>query len=191
MNKYIAVSYQLFVLTRGADEEQLQEYRTDEEPFEFITGLNSVLPPFELRLLELSSGETFDFKISPSELYGEYDPSLITDLPINLFYGDDGKPDGRLLIKGNVVPMTDGAGGNYLATVINFDDSKVTLDLNHPHSGTSLHFTGKLLTSRPATTEEIAFAESSRKCGGCGGCGNCGSGSSCDEGCCSGGCGGC
>ena len=71
MNKYIAVSYQLFVLTRGADEEQLQEYRTDEEPFEFITGLNSVLPPFELRLLELSSGETFDFKISPSELYGE------------------------------------------------------------------------------------------------------------------------
>ena len=191
MNKYIAVSYQLYVLTRGADEEQLQECRTDEEPFEFITGLNNVLPPFELRLLELSSGETFDFKISPSELYGDYNPSLITDVPIDLFYGDDGKPDRRLLIEGNVVPMTDGAGGNYLATVVKFDDSTVTLDMNHPHSGTSLHFTGKLLASRLATSEEIAAAQSSRSCGGCGGCGHCGSGSSCDEGCCSGGCGGC
>lgn len=195
MNKYIAVSYQLFVQERGATKERLQEQRTDDQPLEFITGLNMILPPFEDRVSSLETGVSFDFQILPTELYGEYNPELIAEVPIGAFNGPDGKPNFNMLYEGNVIPMSDGEGANFLATVMKIEENQVTIDLNHPQSGTTLHITGKVEQSRPATEAEIqntmsALEKSSCGCGGCGGCG----GGSCGDGCnggCNGGCGGC
>lgn len=192
MNKYIAVSYQLYVQARGASEERLQEQRTDDQPLEFITGLNMILPPFEDRVSSLETGSSFDFQILPSELYGEYNPELIAEVPIGAFNGPDGSPNRNILYEGNVIPMSDGEGANFLATVLKIEDNQVTIDLNHPQSGTTLHFTGKVEENRAAKESEIesmmsALEQSSCGCGGCGG-GSCGGG--CNSGC-NGGCGGC
>lgn len=187
----MAVSYQLFVKPREADEERLQEDRTDDQPFQFITGLNMILPPFEDKISGFNTGETFDFQILPSELYGEYNPELIAEVPIGAFNGPDGKPNTNILYIGNVIPMSDGEGANFLATVLKISENQVTLDLNHPQSGMTLHFIGKVHENRSATEEEVntmisALEQSSCGCGGCG--------SSCGGGCgggCNGGCGGC
>ncbi len=187
----MAVSYQLYVQPRLAEEERLQEHRTDDQPFEFITGLNMVLPPFEDRISGLSAGMSFDFQILPSELYGEYNPELVAEVPIGAFNGPDGKPDKNMLYEGNVIPMSDGEGANFLATVLKIEENHVTLDLNPPQSGMKLHFTGKVHASRPATESEVNNMISALEQSRCG-CGNCGS--SCGGGCnggCNGGCGGC
>lgn len=193
MNKYMAVSYQFYVKPRDAEEERLQETRTDEQPYQFITGLNMMLPPVESRIMNLSAGESFDIQIPSSELYGDYDPSLITEVPISVFNGSDGKPSPNVLFEGNVIPMSAGEGMNYLATIIKISGNEVTVDLNHPQSGTSLHLTGKVLESRTATEEETAAAIRTIEQSGCGGCGGgCNSGcGGCGGGGCNNGCGGC
>lgn len=189
MNKYIAVSYQLYVKTRNTDEERLQEHRTDDQPFQFITGLNMVLSPFESRISELTTGDSFDFIISPSELYGEYNNDLITEVPIGAFNSPEGKISSNVLYEGNVIPMSDGEGSTFLATILKIADKFVTIDLNHPQSGTAIHFIGKILESRIATETEVSEMISSLEqgCCGChGGCNSdCGKSGECR------GCGGC
>ena len=150
-----------------------------------------VLPPFEERITELSAGTSFDFQILPSELYGEYDPELVTEVPISAFNGQDGTPDKNMLYEGNIIQMTDGEGTNFLATVLKVKENEVTIDLNHPQKGMTLHFTGKVMDSRVATDEEVSAMVSAleqSRCGCGGGCGGCGG--DCASGC-GGGCGGC
>ena len=53
MNAFIAVEYQLFIKKMDDDKERLQEKRTDEQPFVFITELNTVLPPFESKIAKM------------------------------------------------------------------------------------------------------------------------------------------
>ena len=79
MNYYIAVSYQLFIKFRGEEEERLQEQRTEEQPFVFITGIGKVLPPFEKQVEGLKKGDDIDFHVQPAEAFGEYDEKLVLD----------------------------------------------------------------------------------------------------------------
>ena len=64
----------------------------------------------------------------------------------------------------------------------------VTMDFNHPLVGKDLHFTGKVLTVRDATPEELRpyFSGCGGGCGGGGCCG--GQNSDCGQGGCCGGC---
>ena len=195
MNNYIAVSYKLYVTFRG-EEEKLQEQRTEDEPFIFITGIGNVLPPFEKHVDGLQAGDSVDFTIQPKDAFGEYDEQRVIELPVNSFLNEEGKLDERFFFEGNVVPMSDGQGGEYLATILQIGEEYVLVDLNHPRAGASMRFEGKVLEHRPATEEEVRIATEAtqRHCGGCGGgcggggCGSCGDGSCGDGGC---GCGGC
>lgn len=189
MNNYIAVSYKLFVTFRG-EEERLQEQRTEDEPFIFITGIGNVLPPFEKHVDGLQTGDSVDFTIQPQDAFGEYDEQRVIELPVNAFLNEEGKLDQRFFFEGNVVPMSDGQGGEYLATILKITDNSVTADLNHPRAGASMRFEGRILEHRPATDEEVRIATeaSKRRCGGCGG--SCGGGK-CGDGCGGNACGGC
>jgi FKBP-type peptidyl-prolyl cis-trans isomerase SlyD len=80
-----------------------------------------------------------------------------------------------------------GPDGSRVVTVTAINDTKVTVDANHPLAGETLHFDVKVVSVRAATEDEKKNGLQS-SCGcGCG-CGddddNCGSG-----GCGSGGCG--
>ena len=93
MNYYIAVSYQLFIKFRGEEEERLQEQRTEEQPFVFITGIGKVLPPFEKQVEGLKKGDDIDFHVQPAEAFGEYDEKLVLDIPVNSFLNEKGELD--------------------------------------------------------------------------------------------------
>ncbi|MCD8261109.1 MAG: FKBP-type peptidyl-prolyl cis-trans isomerase [Bacteroides sp.] len=185
LNKYITVSYDLYVTEDG--ERDLVESATAEHPFQFISGLGTTLDSFEREVRTLEPGDKFEFTIPSAEAYGDYDEEHVLDLPKNVFEVDD-KFDTERIYAGNVVPLMDAEGNRMNATIAEVKEDTVTVDLNHPLAGDDLTFVGQMIESRPATNEEIQ--EMITMMSGGGGCG-CGCEDGCsDEGCSEEGCGG-
>lgn len=181
-NKYITVAYRLYTIEDGEEDEEPVEVANRRHPFQFISGLNLVLPLFESNIVNLERGDEFDFVIPCKDAYGEFNEELMFDVPETVFMVD-GKIDFNYVHEGAVVPMMGEDGSRFNATIIELKKDAVTIDLNHPRAGQDLHFKGHIIESRPATNEEISeMLNTTSECAGCGG--ECGSG-----GC--GGCGGC
>ena len=181
-NKYITVAYRLYTIEDGEEDEEPVEVANRRHPFQFISGLNLVLPLFESNIVNLERGDEFDFIILCKDAYGEFNEELMFDVPETVFMVD-GKIDFNYVHEGAVVPMMGEDGSRFNATIIELKKDAVTIDLNHPRAGQDLHFKGNVIESRPATNEEISeMLNTTSECAGCGG--ECGSG-----GC--GGCGGC
>lgn len=184
-NKYITVAYKLYVMENGQPE--MVEEATKEHPFQFISGLGTALERFEGNITPLNAGDKFDFVIPCAEAYGEYMPEGVRTVSKDMFC-IDGKFDDERIYEGGIVPLQDNEGHHFYATVCEITDTTVTVDLNHPHAGKDLTFVGEVVTSRPATNEEIQQMLNALS-GGCGcGCGDCGG--DCGDGDC-GGCSGC
>lgn len=186
-NKYITVAYKLYVEENGKPE--LVEEATTEHPFLFISGLGTALERFENEITPLAEGDKFEFVIPCAEAYGEYMPEGVRTVSKDMFK-IDGKFDDEHIFPGAIIPLQDNEGHHFYATVGEITATTVTVDLNHPHAGKDLTFIGQVVTSRPATNEEIQKTLNmlSGECG-CGSCGgDCGGG--CGDGC-GEGCGGC
>ena len=74
-NKYITVSYELYVDNDG--KEVMMEKAPVEHPFQFISGMGITLESFEANIAKLAQGDAFDFVIPVAEAYGEIDPEHI------------------------------------------------------------------------------------------------------------------
>ncbi len=189
-NKYVTLTYDLNV--GEGEERELMEQATPERPLEFIYGTNSMLEAFEKQIKGLSEGDTFSFRLTPDDAYGDYDEEKVLDLPKTIFE-IDGKIDENVLFEGNTVPMMDSSGNRLSGSVVSIGEETVTIDFNHPLAGELMHFEGTVKGIRDASAEEIAALFSGGGCGcGSGGCGDgekedcdCGSGSGggCGSGC--------
>jgi FKBP-type peptidyl-prolyl cis-trans isomerase SlyD len=177
-NHFISISYKLFVRDEEDQEERLSEECSENEPFQFISHLGMVLKGFENALEELHAGDSFDFSIAPADAYGDFQDELMFDIPRSAFEVG-GKFDDRTIFEGNVITLQDKDGQRYNATVIEVGDENVTVDINHPHAGETLHFVGQVLEHREASNEELTQMINQLSGGGCSGChgGGCGSGS--------------
>lgn len=173
-NKFVALSYDLTV--GEGEERELMEKATAETPLEFIFGTDSMLQAFEKNIDGLAGGDSFDFTLTPEEAYGEYDDDHVVDLPRNIFE-QDGVLNEEVIFEGNTVPMMDTNGNRLNGSVVEVKEDVIKMDFNHPLAGETLNFSGKVLTVRESTPEEIAalFAPQG---GGCG----CGSGCGCGDG---------
>ncbi|NDV79561.1 peptidylprolyl isomerase [Dysgonomonas sp. 511] len=175
-NKFVALTYDLNV--GEGEERELMERATPEQPLEFIFGTNSMLEAFEKNLDGLAEGDSFDFTLSPTEAYGEYDDEALVDLPRNIFE-EDGKLNEDVIFEGNIVPMMDSNGNRHNGSVVEVRDNVVKMDFNHPLAGETLNFSGNILTVRESTPEEIAALFAPH--GGCDcGCGGHDDGDSCN-----------
>lgn len=187
-NKYITVAYKLYTPSDN-EKPDLVEEATVEHPFQFVSGLKMTLDDFESQIEPLQKGDTFDFTLTPDQAYGPVEKERIIQLPRSAFE-QNGKLDSRYIYEGAVVPLTNADGDRFMGTVSEITATQITVDLNHPLAGLSLHFIGTVTESREATNKEIEEAlkalsgECGGGCGGCGGgnCGGCGN---------EGGCGGC
>lgn len=190
-NLYISVAYKLYVHDEEDTEETLHEEVSAERPFIFISGLECVLSAFEEKLCALAKGAHFDFVIPVAEAYGEVDDDKILDVPREAL-SVDGKLDEKVVYEGNVIPLRDEDGCLYHATVLEVKSDAVTIDLNHPLAGETLHFVGEVLENRTASNDELTMMVrmlAGEGCGGhCGGCGGNCEGGDCDNGGCNGGC---
>jgi len=189
-NRFVAVTYRLYV--DGDNGKELMEETKADQPFKFITGYGIALDAFEKKVAELEKGQDFEFSLEKEDAYGDYNLEHVLDLDREMFC-IDGKFDSERIYVDAVVPLQNEDGNRFYGRVLEVNDDKVKIDLNHPLAGETLHFEGKVVENREATNQEIQqlINHMSGGCGGCGGgChsgGNCGGGS-CGEGNCCGNC---
>ncbi len=150
------------------------------KPLEFQMGEKMVIPGFENALIGMEKGQEKEIVLKPEEAYGERREELVQKAPRDQLPKDQEPKEGMMLI------MTSPEGHRIPAKITAVDEKEVTLDMNHPLAGKTLHFTLKVVDVKP---------EGEMKAEGCGsgecGSGNCGDKDSEKEGCGSGGCGNC
>lgn len=171
-NKYIAVTYKLYTVEDGKKE--LVEEATTERPFQFISGFGITLDAFEDKTATLAKGEAFSFELTKDEAYGDIDPARVLDLDREIFC-INGHFDHEHIFKDAIVPLQNEDGNHFFGRVLDLDDKKVKMDLNHPLAGKTLCFEGKVIESREATNSEIEGMANRLSGEGCGcGCDDCG-----------------
>jgi len=143
----VSLTYDLYVNQEDGSE-ALEESATEEQPLTFLYGAGQMLPKFEENLSELSTGDTYEFRLSAEDAYGEYDEEAVANLPIDMF--KDEIPE-----VGSILPLQDNNGNRFQGQVVSVAEDSVIVDLNHPMAGQELHFKGNILNVRPATPEEL------------------------------------
>ncbi|WP_116107656.1 peptidylprolyl isomerase [Lewinella sp. IMCC34191] len=124
-------------------------------PFKFMFGTGRMLPAWERRLFGLKSGMGFSFLLSPDDAYGQPNDSHILKAPIGIFKNEREQIEPGLLEKGQYITLTDSAGKDVNAKILDWDDEVVTLDANHALAGKTLFFSGAVLDVREPTVDEL------------------------------------
>jgi FKBP-type peptidyl-prolyl cis-trans isomerase SlyD len=145
----VSLTYDLYVNNQEGAED-LVESTTQEQPLTFLFGAGQMLPKFEENLSTLSTGDSYDFRLTAVDAYGEYDDEAVANLPMQMFEGQD------LPEIGAVLPLQDNNGNHFQGQVVSVVEDAVLVDLNHPMAGQELHFKGNILNVRPATPEELS-----------------------------------
>jgi FKBP-type peptidyl-prolyl cis-trans isomerase SlyD len=172
--KMVTLTYDLRVDDENGE---MVEQATLEQPLEFLYGAGMMLPKFESHLEGLKIEDPFQIKLAKTDAYGDVNNDAIVELPKSVFLVD-GNFDDELIKIGNTVPMMSSNGQRMNGLVLEITEEIVKMDFNHPLAGEDLFFTGKVVSVREASDEEVAQILS----GGAGGCG-CGDGSCGDGGC--------
>ena len=148
-NQVVALHYTLNALEENG-EKTFIETTEAENPFTFLYGVGMMLPKFEEELQGMVAGDKKSFTIVPEEGYGEKIEEATTQLPVEMF-ADSGMPP-----IGAMLPLQDAQGNHVSGIVLEVTDEAVTVDLNHPMAGKTLHFDIELESTRPATEDELA-----------------------------------
>lgn len=121
----------------------------DGEPFVYLYGSGHIVPGLERQLDGLEVGDTRSVVVAPAEGYGERDPQAMRTVPISAF-------SGRPIQVGDELFAVDDDDNQMPVRVEQVDGDQVTVDLNHPLAGKTLHFSVTIKDVRPASEEEIA-----------------------------------
>lgn len=151
-NTVVSLHYRL---REGSAEGELIEETFGAEPLTFIYGIGQMISGFETNLSGKNEGDTYSFLLSPGEAYGEKDMEAIVEVPIENFADEDGNVDRDYLTVGAPIHMTDEEGHRYRGILSEVKLSTVIVDFNHPMAGKSLHFSGEVISVRPATESEL------------------------------------
>ena len=179
-HRFLRVNYKMYTTKDGVT--KLVEKTDGFKPLTFYSGIGMVLEGFENGILNHASDGSFDFTLSPSEAYGEYDAEGVMALDKQQFLRD-GVLDSTFIHVGAYIPLDDADGKMIFGRVTKITDTDVVVDLNHPLAGFTVSFKGTVDTDRDATDDEIQQfldQQQAHHCGHCGG--GCHSGDG-DEGC--------
>jgi len=133
------------------------------EPVEYIQGNGFLLPKIESALEGKSSGDKVSVLVEPKDGYGEWDASLVMEIPRSNFATDAEITEGMQFHAGDLA-------GSRIVTVKKVSPDFITVDANHQLAGKKLQFDIEVVSVRDATEAELNFSSM----GGCGGgCGEC------------------
>jgi len=163
-NKVVSLEY---ILRRDSHEGEIVEEVLENQPMEFIFGLGMMLPAFESNLNGLSANDTFQFKLNSDEAYGEFNEENIVELPKSNFE-IDGEIEEGLLEVDNFITLQDQNENVFDGRVAEIREETVMIDFNHPMAGQALYFTGKVISVREATAEELSHGHLHDNDCGCG-----------------------
>ena len=131
--KKVSIEYTL-VLDDGTEADS----NVGGDPLVYEQGANQILPGLEAALAGLGVNDTKKVVLSPKEGYGEIDPTVVKEVPIEQIPEEARKVDAMLMgvsANGNQIPVR----------VQKVGEKTATLDLNHPLAGRTLTFDVKVL----------------------------------------------
>jgi FKBP-type peptidyl-prolyl cis-trans isomerase SlyD len=120
-----------------------------QEPLEYVHGKSNIVIGLEKQLEGKSVGEKLSVVVSPEEGYGEFDPSLIQDLPKTMFAGVE------TIEVGMEFHSQTPEGDMQIIAVKAVEGDTITVDGNHPMAGQTLHFDIEITGVRAATADEL------------------------------------
>lgn len=168
-HRFLRVNYKMYTTKDGVT--KLVEKTDGFKPLTFYSGIGMVLDGFENGILKHADDGSFDFTLSPSEAYGEYDAEGVMALDKQQFLRD-GVLDSTFIHVGAYIPLDDADGKMIFGRVTKITDTDVVVDLNHPLAGFTVSFKGTVDTDRDATDDEIQQfldQQQAHHCGHCGG----------------------
>ena len=116
------------------------------EPLEFEVGSGSVIKGFDEGVMGMQLGEKRTLQIPADEAYGDRNPEMLVEFPLEQF-PDDMKPE-----EGMQLNMTNGSGQVIPVIITEVKEESVILDANHPLAGEALVFDIELvgITGKPS-----------------------------------------
>jgi len=142
-NKVVQMHYHL----TDADKNVLDSSK-GREPLAYIHGIGNIIPGLEKQLTGKEVGDKVAAVVEPAEAYGERDENLMQIVPMSGFQGDEELQVGMQVQVGT-------ERGPAIASVAKIEGEDVTLDINHPLAGLTLHFDVEIMDIRDATSEEL------------------------------------
>ena len=138
-----------FHYTLTDEEGQQLDSSEGREPLSYLHGASGLIPGLERELEGKEAGDQFQTTIQPKDAYGEVNPALIQEVPLDALAGIDNLRVGMQLQSqapdGRVQQLTVDAIG----------DDSATLNANHMLAGKVLHFDVEVTEVRDATAEEL------------------------------------
>jgi FKBP-type peptidyl-prolyl cis-trans isomerase 2 len=104
------------------------------DPLEFTIGSEQVIPGFDTAVNGMKQGDKKSVTIRSSDAYGEHRAELIINLDRERLPEDLEPEIGRQL------QLSGPEGQAAVMTIIDFNDTTITLDANHPLAGKDLTF---------------------------------------------------
>lgn len=149
------------------DSGEVFDSSTGDSPLYFIVGEGNIIEGFEKAVVGMAVGDKKTIDITPEQGYGEYLEEKVISTDRKNF-GDDFEPEIDLQL---ALQLENGERA--LATIVEFDDDSVTLDMNHPLAGENLHFDLELVDIKDASEMPSSCESSCSSCSSCsGGCGH-------------------
>lgn len=121
----------------------------DKEPLSYLHGAANIIPGLEKELEGKSIGDQVQTTIEPADGYGERRDELQQKV------GRENFEDVADLIVGMQFRVPTNDDHFVVVTVVELDETDVTVDGNHPLAGVTLHFDVTIRDIRDATTEEL------------------------------------
>ncbi len=131
------------------EDNEVIDSSVDSEPLMYLHGHHQIVAGLERALLGKSPGENLSVTVAPADGYGEYDPTLTTEVDKKNF------PEGASLDVGEVFEFSQEGDNSILVRITDVQGDKITVDANHPLSGMSLFFEVQVVDVRAASPEEI------------------------------------
>ncbi len=142
-NRVVQIHY-----TLKDDQGEILDSSIGNDPLPYIHGVGALIPGLEKELTGRQAGEKFTAVIAPADGYGDYDEEQVFQVSSDGFEEDDELELGMQV-------QIDTENGPAIATVTEIEGEEVTLDLNHPLAGVSLHFDVEVIEVREATQTEL------------------------------------
>ena len=143
-NKVVQIHY-----TLKNDDGHVLDTSEGQDPLTYMHAEGAIIPGLFKAVTGKEVGEKVSVVVEPDEGYGEQDESMVQKVPREAFKGMDDLAVG-------VKVQAESGQGIQIATVTEIMDEEVTIDLNHPLAGVTLHFDVEIADIREATEEEIS-----------------------------------
>lgn len=120
-----------------------------QDPLTYMHKEGAIIPGLFKAITGKKVGEKVSVVVQPEEGYGHPDDGLLQKIPREAFKGMDDLEVG-------VKVQADTDHGVQIATVTEIKEEEVTIDLNHPLAGETLHFDVEITDIREASEEELS-----------------------------------